>query len=385
MERQREMADINAIGTSVQNFLALRNQAQDRALQMKDRELNNRFMEAKIKSMEPSELDNLMNKAKAYNELTPLANAGDQQAASLLDQIKNGPATTTNNNIDDFAKITPDAAMSANKSIIDRATMGNGLNDFGIPKYDREKYGGALTPEGETQKKMTETKMTQNIKDEASMGEGKRMALQNIDLVSGAINELSQTYADAYKEGGIGSRGKAIKSGVARWMGGEGAEKFPATSAFEGQKTEVVSRLMPLLTQQGDKPGSVRLVSTVFSKLEKTLPDEVTPPKNAKRMMEQTLRNMYRFARASQRLGLTNETVESASKADLEIMSEKVAQVAKSIEISGEEKEQLDSLLGESLSPVDEIINKKDRKLKTATPKDLRNLSEQELKALIGE
>ena len=51
-------------------------------------------------------------------------------------------------------------------------------------------------------------------------------------------------------------------------------DKYPNSAAFPGQKTEVIVRMMPMLTAQGDKPGSVRLVSTVFDKLNLTLPEK---------------------------------------------------------------------------------------------------------------
>lgn len=185
---------------------------------------------------------------------------------------------------------------------------------------------------------------------------GKEMALGNVELVSGALRELAQTYADGYKEGGMGSLPKAAMSGVAQWWGGAPGDIFPAAAAFEGQKTEVIGRMMPLLTQQGDKPGSVRLVQTIFAKLEKTLPRARTGPKSAKSMMTKSIKNMYRFARAAQVLGLNNEAIESMSDNALDAVSTKVANLANRITITGEEEGALNSLLEQALSPIDALI-----------------------------
>ena len=192
-------------------------------------------------------------------------------------------------------------------------------------------------------------------KEKMGLQEGKRMSLSNINLVTGAVRELSQTYADAYEEGGVGNKLNEWKSDLALYAGGDIGDKFDDTAAFEGQKTEVVSRLMPLLTQQGDKPGSVRLVSTVFDKLEKTLPAKNSGPKSAFKMMEKTVTNMYRFARASQMLSITNESVEAMSDEQLETLSSKVADMADKIEIKGEEKTQLDKLISEALKPISDL------------------------------
>lgn len=214
-------------------------------------------------------------------------------------------------------------------------------------------------PTGYIRDPMIEKQKEQEIKTQSEKEAGQRMADQSFGMVSGALQELAQTYADAVAEGGVGGRLAKTKSDAALWLGGSPAENFPATSAFPGQKTEVIARMMPLLTQQGDKPGSVRLVQTVFDKLEKTLPDGNTPPKNARRMMEQTIRNMFRFARASQimtsQMGVTDEYFDGLPEKDQKRLSDRLTKLAETVDLSPEEEMQIEQIIGTALRPIDSM------------------------------
>lgn len=224
-----------------------------------------------------------------------------------------------------------------------------------IPEGYKPVYG--LDELGNTVMKGIEPiKQSDTAKDIAA---GQRMATQSFNIVSGSLNELSRTYADAFREGGIGSKAKEITGKARLWAGGSQAEQLAATSAFPGQKTEVISRMMPLLTQQGDKPGSVRLVQTVFDKLEKTLPDFNTPPKNARRMMEQTVRNMYRFSRAAQMMsdmGVTDENWDSFSNEQKKTFSQQLEALANNVQLDADEEEQLNDLVSAAVGPIDDLI-----------------------------
>ncbi len=183
-----------------------------------------------------------------------------------------------------------------------------------------------------------------------------RMAVQQTELIAKAARLISQVNIDAIREGGMGSLVNEFRGKAALFFGGEQAEKFSATETFPGLKTEIVARLMPTLTQQGDKPGSVRLVQTIFAKLELTLPGNKTPAKNARKMMSATLTNAFNFARAAHRLGLTNESVENLSDEELESFSQKVSDVARNINLAEVEQNALDLLLNNALAPYDEFI-----------------------------
>jgi hypothetical protein len=208
--------------------------------------------------------------------------------------------------------------------------------------------------------KLNELRETEKIKSQLANEKALRLAEQNVSLIAGSAKRLSQTYADAIREGGVGGAAAALKSGVALKLGGTGAEKYAATGALPGQKTEIITKMMPLLTQQGDKPGSVRLVSTVFDKLEKTLPDNNTPPKVAKRMMVETLRNMFGFSKAIKEMGITNEMVNNLPQKELKNLGKAVERYSSKIELSEEETLQLQDLLDTALEPIDQLIAERD-------------------------
>lgn len=200
--------------------------------------------------------------------------------------------------------------------------------------------------------------------------------INNLDLISGASYELARTYADAVREGGMGDIISSVKSKTARKIGNpmglQIGSHFPASNAYPGQITELVSRIMPLLTQQGDQPGSVRLVESIFTRMVGSFPSENIDPVSGRRMIEQTLRNLYRFARASHRLGIsqengmvidhnTGEVIDpmNVSFDKRQSLLNRVQNLASTIKLEGEEQEALDSLVSEVLSPIDELIQER--------------------------
>ena len=139
-------------------------------------------------------------------------------------------------------------------------------------------------------------------------------------------------------------------------MGGKGAEKYAATGALSGQKTEILTKMMPLLSQQGDKEGSVRIITKMFDKMEKTLPSNNTPPVVAKRMMTETVRNMFGFAKAIRDMGLTKENTEGLSEKQIKSLAYAVEKYSKNIELTPEEEAQQEALLNATLEPIDKLI-----------------------------
>jgi len=233
-----------------------------------------------------------------------------------------------------------------------------------VPKYEiitleTGKLRKQETEASKSARKLWEQAQTAKVKTTGQIEIGQRAAINNLDLVTGAFREMAQTYSDAVKEGGMGGQVAKRKSDMALWWGEEWGEKYPSTAAWPGQKTEVITRMMPMLTQQGDKPGSVRLVSTVFKRLELTVPEKNTPPKAARTQMEKSIRNMYRFARAAQRIGLTNEKVEGMSEQERTMLSNKIATIAQTIDIAGTEKTYVDNMIGSVLAPIDALIKER--------------------------
>ncbi len=185
---------------------------------------------------------------------------------------------------------------------------------------------------------------------------GERQARISLSVIGGSAQRLGQRYADGFEEGGIGDIGRSLISSGAQKIGGKAGDKFKNSGAFPGQKVELITKLMPILTQQGDKAGSVRLVSTVFDRLMETLPSKATGPETAKEMISATLTNMFTFANAIRSLGITNDQVEGMSKTQLDQLGDRIEGFADEIRLSPEEQQDLDSLLQVSLEPLTKLI-----------------------------
>lgn len=359
-QRQEDLADIQAIESSIGNFIALQRQSkldeldrenilsqiENRESQIADRGGGNSIYE----DLRIAEITSNI----GFNSRNPLI---QEQSVNLTNQI-----------------------LSRNRSALDEFIPGGQkkLQEEASQQPSQAKAIPGLTQEEQAEIAVAEAK--DRRKAQSKIEAGQRSSLNNVDLVSGAFRELSQTYADAVEEGGVGSKFNEIKSDIGLFLGGGVGEKFDDTSAMIGQRTEVVARMMPLLTQQGDKPGSVRLVATVFDRLNLTLPQSNTPPKNARKMMEKTLRNMYRFSRAAARLKLTNEDVDNLPQSELSVLSGKIETLANTIELDDEENAALDKLLGGALRPVDNLINNRSGKLPSFS-----TIDEGEKKVEVGE
>lgn len=203
-------------------------------------------------------------------------------------------------------------------------------------------YGDYETPEGMVitgrTRKVSPTETTVNTtfgfspqakelakktaEDMSKLGSAKRMTEQSLRGISTEVYDYSQLIADAYDEGGFGDVFGAGNAALRqRFLGGIGTKGLSKTGAIPGKKVELITKLMPILTQQGDKPGSVRLVATVFDYLSGSAPganqrmdvrgNDVSLPE-AKEMLKQTVMSMLRYAEATNRLGITNEMVDNA-------------------------------------------------------------------------
>lgn len=253
-----------------------------------------------------------------------------------------------------------------------------------------------LSPEEELSQKNAEKLYEQQMK----LGAGQRMAEQTFKTVSTAMRDYSTLLADAFDEGGFGNIIDAAKVAAAqKFIGGTVTKKYPRTSAIPGKKVEIITKMMPLLTQQGEKPGSVRLVSTVFERLADSLPganrrgdvrgNDVSLEESYQ-MMAETIRSMFRFSQAIKSLNITNEAIENVpgklvedknSKiikpepgTPLDEMSKLVTDTAKQFYQPGsEEATALDEYVDKVLAPMKERIER--AKLK---PLDAEGLSESE-------
>jgi ribosome-associated translation inhibitor RaiA len=211
------------------------------------------------------------------------------------------------------------------------------------------------TGEVKSYKNLAIDEMKAAIEVDNKLQEGQRAALRNLSLISGSFKTVADTWVAAYEEGGVGSMARDLKSKIAIRLGGDIGDQFRQTSTLEGLLTEVVGRMMPMMTQQGDKPGSVRLVATIFEKLRVTAPEGFSGKGSARDRLEKTIINMYKFGRAAHQVGLNNEVVENLDQSTLDKFSDRVANIANSLEITGREKEVLDSLTNKILESFNRI------------------------------
>ena len=175
----------------------------------------------------------------------------------------------------------------------------------------------------------------------------------NFELVSGNMNDLAQLYADALKEGSVGDVYRNKFSDVAmKGTFGKGLQdKYTVKPQLPGKITEIITKMMPMLTQQIGKEGSVRLVSTVFDALKKTVSEGDFSGEQTKGMLEQSIRSMYRVVRALDKLNIDEKQV-GAYGDDFEGY---ILDTAGTIELSMDEEKALSTLIDNALSPLDKV------------------------------
>jgi len=186
-----------------------------------------------------------------------------------------------------------------------------------------------------------------------------RMTLMNLGKLGGAVNELSEVYAGAIEEGGFGNIIKKKIAGRRLWAGGKQADKLKNTAAYSGVLTEVVSNIMPTLTQQGDEKGSVRLVESIFRKVRESFPEGHQYAGAAQHMIRVSLRNAYRKAKVINEMALSNEYIDSLSDEDLDSLSDKIIAMADNIQIDedSEEGQAIDYFITQSTQPLLDLLD----------------------------
>ncbi len=260
------------------------------------------------------------------------------------------------------------------------------------------------------EKTATET-VTAQAKTASKLAEGQRASERSLSVVSTTLNDFSKTLVDAFDEGGFGDIIKATKTALKqKFAGGLATRQLSRTSEIPGKKVEIITKMMPLLTQQGDKPGSVRLVSTVFERLADSLPganlrgdvrgNDISL-EESRGMLSSTILSMLRFSQAIQSLGVTNEDVDqipgkltqnpdgsvSAEKgSELSKFGDLIERVSKQFFVDGSpEEQQIQDFISTALKPLDDKIALENSLAESET--DLTGLTteEQEELRLINE
>ena len=125
-----------------------------------------------------------------------------------------------------------------------------------------------------------------------------------------------------------------------------------------------------MLTQQLTKPeGSVRLIESVLRALGQTLPEKTTGKVMASRQTSESILSFYRFARASQMANMDfdkifqNIDINSASDEEIDAISKtwvaNVNRISERLEITGEEQQSVNALIGKAISPLGEAATRK--------------------------
>lgn len=209
---------------------------------------------------------------------------------------------------------------------------------------------------------------------------GLRQARTSASVISNSMKGLAQVFADATKEGATGSiykeyGAKGILAGlVPESLGGAELQKGKKRAgAYPGKKAEVVIKMMPILTQQNDKPGSVRLVQTALKLLMNSLPELRHQPEVGIEMMTETLRNIYGFAIAVQKAGGANgiaeqmgyspEALEGLSNKQLNDLmgAQKDELLGLSASLSPAQEAEINAVIGDAMSPLTKIIAEKNQ------------------------
>ncbi len=248
------------------------------------------------------------------------------------------------------------------------------------PETGAPEFAIKETPEEEARRAGLGVTSKKGAETIANLATGQRISFTNLEKVAGSISDLDRVVAESIKEGGAGNIVNEKIFQAARFVGGGAQDAFPFTSAREGKKAEVLFNMIPMLTQQGEKPGSVRIMRSVLKLLGLTLPELKTGIKSARRMMSESIRSFFRFARAAELSGLEfdkefeGQDLEDIGANELNKWIDKVKRASERVQLGSEEEEALDDLIDNALSKTAELISK-----------GVTALSDEELERIAGE
>ena len=206
--------------------------------------------------------------------------------------------------------------------------------------------------------KQQEQKALSDVERSEKSLSSKQAVIRSAEGVGSAARRLAEQWAKAYEEGGVGNAAKDYISKAAIRLGGPLGDKYRATSALPGRKTEMMIKMMPILTQQGDKEGSVRLVQTIFERLGDTLPKGYSGIGSARDQLATTVENMFGYAKAFYDSGITKKQIDDMSDSELNAFVDILNQSAQRMAFSPEEQQAMNNVMNTALEPIDKIMNK---------------------------
>lgn len=234
-------------------------------------------------------------------------------------------------------------------------------NQIAQPRMVRNTRTGVMSFVDPREKAVYEAQLAAQkpgIKQEGDIEASKKTSSYNLDLVAQNVYDLGNLMVKSWDEGGAGDAVKKIKTQLASKgivIGSQ--DQYKSSAAVIGKRVEFVSKMMPMLTQQIGKEGSVRLVESIFSKLGQTIPDEATPPKLAREQMYQSLLSAYRTRRALEQTDLKG--IKNYSPEQFNAFAADVANRTSQIELTGDERLAFENMASKSLAPLDKYYAKK--------------------------
>ncbi len=200
---------------------------------------------------------------------------------------------------------------------------------------------------------------------------GQRLSFNNFENIMGAANGFVQVFADAIEANEAGDIFKGTRTKLATQFniplgGGKTAQGEFAKegSKLPGKLIEMLLKMMPMLTQQGDKPGSVRIIKSILTSLGQTIPNLNTDPEAGRGMVEETLKSFFRFARASELSGLDfdkqfNQDLAEIDDEELGAWISKINNAAARVGLGEKEEAALDNAINATLKPLDDVIKRR--------------------------
>jgi len=181
------------------------------------------------------------------------------------------------------------------------------------PLAQREAAIGALGDQAKIAPALEKQAGTNTLAVQKGLTGKTALSLQNLTRVTNAMTGMVATYKQAKDEQGGAGIIPSLTGNVKRAYANLGVDQnIPAEDQmsglpkFKGQAREVTLALSPILT------GSTRIMASVLSMLEKTIPqDLMSSEATGVGQMKQTFKNSYRLSLGLAQAGLTKEDIQS--------------------------------------------------------------------------
>jgi hypothetical protein len=235
---------------------------------------------------------------------------------------------------------------------------------FEVVGYSRDSKTGKQVPKI---KKIEKSEMEKGIEEfQVDVMKQQRIDEHNLMQIAGAAKDYMGYLTESYKQGAAGDITKKLARGLAQRgiATKRGAEKYAASATVQGKKVEFLSKLFPMLTQQLGKAGTVRFLSSVYERLEQTIPDIQLAAPISKSQIEGTVESMFRISRS---MAIAFPDAESSEKIQLmaadeikkvgpERFAKRMSEIAKTVSFSPEEQQGLKEIQAAVTYDLDQFL-----------------------------